>query len=242
MLHFENMDSLDNRCRGSMVEHRAANAFAEAEMFLPLQRRDANAIFQKPKGCCLSGAAALMISVATPPVQKKKKSSFDHHSAAALFSLFAAGCAIEHMFGGVVADRISLLYPHSGRIMCAQFSAFMGIPFSWFLLRVVPQSVSSYFTFAVTLFLMGSAISWNSTASNAPVVGILAEKLYGYDAKSVDPMLGSAKEALALSKGLFSLMALPFGLCCLFYIPLYWTFRKDLENARIASIKETEVI
>ncbi|XP_049383107.1 uncharacterized protein LOC125847539 [Solanum stenotomum] len=198
---------------------------------------------------------------------------FDHNSAAALVSLFAAGCAIGSFFGGVVADRISHTYPHSGRIMCAQFSSFMGIPFSWFLLRIVPQSVSSYYTFAVTLFLMGLTISWNFTASNgpmfaevvpskhrtmiyafdrafevsfssfaAPVVGILAEKLYGYDTKSVDPVLGSAKEALALSKGLFSMMALPFGLCGLFYTPLYWTFKQDRENARIASIKETEMI
>ncbi|XP_038701872.1 uncharacterized protein LOC119998604 [Tripterygium wilfordii] len=42
---------------------------------------------------------------------------------------------------------------YKGRIMCAQFSAFMGIPFSWFLLRVIPQSVSSYYTFATTVFL-----------------------------------------------------------------------------------------
>ncbi|XP_060194128.1 uncharacterized protein LOC132623398 isoform X2 [Lycium barbarum] len=198
---------------------------------------------------------------------------FDHNSSATLVSLFAAGCAIGSFFGGVVADRIIRMYPNSGRIMCAQFSAFMGIPFSWFLLRVVPQSVSSYFTFAVTLFLMGLTISWNSTASNgpmfaevvpskhrtmiyafdrafevsfssfaAPIVGILAEKLYGYDTKSVDPVLGSTKEALALSKGLFSMMVLPFGLCCLFYTPLYWTFKKDRENARITSIKETEMI
>ncbi|KAJ8544816.1 hypothetical protein K7X08_017399 [Anisodus acutangulus] len=94
---------------------------------------------------------------------------FDHNSAAALVSLFAAGCAIESFFGGVVADRISHMYPNSGGIMCAQFSAFMGIPFSWFLLRVVPQSVSSYYAFAVTLFLMGLTISWNSTASNGPL-------------------------------------------------------------------------
>ncbi|KAK4345197.1 hypothetical protein RND71_035373 [Anisodus tanguticus] len=69
---FQNMNSLDNRRRG-------ANAFAEAEMFLPLQRhysmverRDANAFFQKLKGYRLSGAAALMVSIAAPPVQKQK--------------------------------------------------------------------------------------------------------------------------------------------------------------------------
>ncbi|KAK2986845.1 hypothetical protein RJ640_011070 [Escallonia rubra] len=198
---------------------------------------------------------------------------FDHNSAAALLSLFAGGCALGTLLGGVVADRMSHLYPHSGRIMCAQFSAFMGIPFSWFLLRIIPQSVSSYYTFAVTLFIMGLTISWCGTAANAPmfaevvpakhrtmiyafdrafegsfssfaapIVGILSEKIYGYDAKSVDPKTGSLPEALALSRGLFSMMAVPFGLCCLFYTPLYRYFRRDRENARLASLKEAEMI
>ncbi|XP_071911725.1 uncharacterized protein [Coffea arabica] len=198
---------------------------------------------------------------------------FDHNSSAALVGIFAAGCALGSFVGGIIADQMSRLYPNSGRIMCAQFCAFMGIPFSWFLLRVIPQSVSSYSTYAVTLFLMGLTISWCATATNgpmfaevvpvkhrtmiyafdrafevsfssfaAPVVGILAEKMYGYDPKSVDPVVGSGREALALSRGLFSMMAVPFGLCGLFYTPLYWNFGHDRENARIATAKETEMI
>ncbi|CDP06204.1 unnamed protein product [Coffea canephora] len=198
---------------------------------------------------------------------------FDHNSSAALVGIFATGCALGSFVGGIIADQMSRLYPNSGRIMCAQFCAFMGIPFSWFLLRVIPQSVSSYSTYAATLFLMGLTISWCATATNgpmfaevvpvkhrtmiyafdrafevsfssfaAPVVGILAEKMYGYDPKSVDPVVGSGREALALSRGLFSMMAVPFGLCGLFYTPLYWNFRHDRENARIATAKETEMI
>ncbi|XP_027068592.1 uncharacterized protein [Coffea arabica] len=198
---------------------------------------------------------------------------FDHNSSAALVGIFATGCALGSFVGGIIADQMSRLYPNSGRIMCAQFCAFMGIPFSWFLLRVIPQSVSSYSTYAATLFLMGLTISWCATATNgpmfaevvpvkhrtmiyafdrafevsfssfaAPVVGILAEKMYGYDPKSVDPVVGSGREALALSRGLFSMMAVPFGLCGLFYTPLYWNFGHDRENARIATAKETEMI
>ncbi|XP_050382401.1 uncharacterized protein LOC126799279 [Argentina anserina] len=197
---------------------------------------------------------------------------FDHNSTAALLSLFAIGCATGSLLGGIIADRMSRIYPHTGRIMCAQFSAFMGIPFSWFLLKVIPQSVDSYYTFAVTLTLMGLTISWNATAANgpmfaevvptkhrtmiyafdrafegsfssfaAPLVGILSEKMFGYDAKSVDPIKGSTREAFALSQGLISMMAVPFGLCCLFYTPLYVIFRKDRESARVASAKEEEM-
>lgn len=167
---------------------------------------------------------------------------------------------------------MSHIYPHSGRIMCAQFSAIMGIPFSWFLLKEIPLSVNSYFTFAVTLFLMGLTISWLGPAVNAPMfaevvpvkhrtmiyafdrafegslsafaaplVGILSENIFGYDSKSVDPLKGSIKQASALSKGLLSMMTVPFGLCCLFYAPLYKYFRQDRETARMASLKEMEM-
>ncbi|XWS45371.1 hypothetical protein CRYUN_Cryun15aG0131100 [Craigia yunnanensis] len=198
---------------------------------------------------------------------------FDHNSTAALLSLFAIGCAMGSFLGGLIADRMSQIYPHSGRIICAQFSAFMGIPFSWFLLKVIPQSVSSYYTFAVTLLLMGLTISWNATAANgpmfaevvpakhrtmiyafdrafegsfssfaAPLVGILSEKMFGYDSKSIDPINGSPREAFALSRGLLSMMAIPFGLCCLFYTPLYKIFRLDRDNVRLATLKEEEMI
>lgn len=158
--------------------------------------------------------------------------------------------------------------------MCAQFSAFMGIPFSWFLLCAIPQSIASWPTYAATLLLMGLTISWNATAANgpmfaevvpakhrtmiyafdrafegsfssfaAPLVGILSERIYGYDAKSVDPIRGSTREAFALSKGLLSMMAVPFGLCCLCYTPLYKIFREDRENVKvkISSTKNEEM-
>lgn len=198
---------------------------------------------------------------------------FDHQQAATLLSLFGAGCSFGSLMGGIIADRLSQIYPHSGRIMCAQFSAIMGIPYTWFLLRVIPQSVDSYLIYAVTLLLMGLTISWNGTAANAPMfaevvpakhrtmiyafdrafegsfssfaapmVGILAENIYGYDPKSVNATGGSTREALALSKGLFAMMAVPFGMCCLFYTPLYRVFRRDRENVRIATLKEEEMI
>ncbi|XP_019423463.1 PREDICTED: uncharacterized protein LOC109332839 isoform X1 [Lupinus angustifolius] len=198
---------------------------------------------------------------------------FDNNTSATLLSLFAIGCAVGSFLGGSLADKLSQVYPHSARIMCAQFSAFMGIPFSWFLLKVIPQSVSSYLAFCVTLFLMGLTISWNGTAANAPMfaevvpvkhrtmiyafdrafegsfsstaaplVGILSEKMFGYNSKSVDPIKGSSPEALALSKGLLSMMAVPFGLCCLCYTPLYYIFKRDRENARMLTVKEEEMI
>lgn len=195
-------------------------------------------------------------------------SGFDHNGSAALLSLFAIGSSLGALLGGVIADKMSHLYPYSGRVICAQFSAFMGIPFSLFLLTVIPQSVTSWLTFATTLLFMGLTISWCGAAVNAPIfaevvptehrtmiyafhrafevsfssfaaplVGILSEKMYGYDPKSVDPDSGSAQEAFALSRGLLAMMVLPFGLCCLFYTPLYSVFKRDREKVRLASSK-----
>lgn len=201
-------------------------------------------------------------------------SGFDHNSSAGLLSLFAFGTASGALLGGIIADRITRFYPHSGRIICAQFSASMGIPFSWFLLTVIPQSVNSWFIYGTTLFFMGLIISWNGAAANAPMfaqvvpakhrtmiysfdrafegsfssfaaplVGILSEKIYGYDPKSVHRVGGgSGQEAYALSRGLLTMMAVPFGLCCLFYTPLYWVFKHDREKARLATLREEVAI
>ncbi|KAL5715163.1 hypothetical protein ACHQM5_017027 [Ranunculus cassubicifolius] len=197
---------------------------------------------------------------------------FNNANAAGLMSLFGIGCATGSFLGGLISDRVSRVYPLSGRIMCAQFSAFMGIPFTWFLLTVIPQSVNSWHIFATTLFFMGLTISWCATCANnpifaevvpmrhrtmiyafdrafegsfssfaAPIVGIISEKVYGYNPKTINISSGSAPEAYALSRGLFSMMAVPFGLCSLFYSPLYLTFRRDRESARMASLKEQEL-
>ncbi|XP_010446742.1 PREDICTED: uncharacterized protein LOC104729498 [Camelina sativa] len=199
---------------------------------------------------------------------------FDHNQTAALLGVFATGGAIGTLMGGIVADKMARIYPNSGRVMCAQFSAFMGIPFSIILLKVIPQTTSNYSIFSVTLFLMGLTITWCGSAVNAPMfaevvppkhrtmiyafdrafegsfssfaaplVGILSEKMFGYDARGIDPLKGSSvREADALSKGLLSMMAVPFGLCCLCYTPLHFVFQKDRENAKTANSKETEMI
>ncbi|KAH7675365.1 Major facilitator protein [Dioscorea alata] len=197
---------------------------------------------------------------------------FDNNSAAGLISLFAIGCAMGSFIGGLIADRISRNYPDTGRVMCAQFSAFMGIPFSWLLLNIIPQSVSNWSSFAVTLFLMGLTISWCATCANnpmfaevvplkhrtmiyafdrafegsfasfaAPAVGILTEKIYGYNSRPVNSISGSSHQAFALSRGLLSMMVVPFGLCSLFYSPLHVIFKRDRDNARAASLKEQEL-
>ncbi|XP_020696791.1 putative glycerol-3-phosphate transporter 2 isoform X1 [Dendrobium catenatum] len=195
---------------------------------------------------------------------------FDNKNSAALTSLFAIGCACGSFLGGFLADRASIFYPDKGRIICAQFSAFMGIPFSWLLLSLIPQSVNSFAAYAVTLLLMGITISWCASCANnpmfaevvptkhrtmiyafdralegsfssfaAPAVGMLTERVYGYDSNLAN---ASVDQAIALSRGLLSMMTVPFGLCSLFYTPLYVVFRRDRDSVRTAGVKEQELI
>ncbi|KAF9622848.1 hypothetical protein IFM89_034280 [Coptis chinensis] len=95
---------------------------------------------------------------------------------------------------------------------------------------------------AMVFFIMRFELIGSFSSFAAPIVGILSEKIYGYDPKFVNPLFGSKQEAFALSRGLFSVMALPFGLCSLFYSPLCLTYKRDHESARLASLKEQESI
>eukprot|EP00850_Spirogloea_muscicola_P000242 SM000001S04644 [mRNA] locus=s1:1445245:1447346:- [translate_table: standard] len=187
---------------------------------------------------------------------------FGHEGAATLMGIFSIGNAFGNYLGGWCGDRAARLFPDAGRIMCAQFSAFMGIPFSYLLLIRLPQSPEYYNHYAITLFFMGLLISWCQACANnpifaeivptqhrtsiyaidrafegsvaalaAPAVGILAERVFGYRADMVVPEEGSPQEARALSRGLFSCMAVPFGLCCLLFSTLYYTYSRDRNRA-----------
>lgn len=189
---------------------------------------------------------------------------FGHNGAASLMVIFSSSCGIGALFGGWCGDRFEQRFPGKGRIMCAQFSSFMGIPFCWLLLYVLPQDSERWGLFAMTLLCMGLTISWCQACANnpmfadivpeqnrtviysfdrafeggfgaiaAPMVGLLAERVYGYRTNTVIPELGSPAEALALSRGLFTVMAIPFGLCCMCYTPLYFTYQRDRDDARL---------
>jgi hypothetical protein len=189
---------------------------------------------------------------------------FGHNGAASLMVIFSSSCGIGALFGGWCGDQSEKIFPGKGRIMCAQFSSFMGIPFCWLLLYVLPQDSERWGLFAMTLLCMGLTISWCQACANnpmfadivpeqnrtviysfdrafeggfgaiaAPMVGLLAERVYGYRTNTVIPELGSPAEALALSRGLFTVMAIPFGLCCMCYTPLYFTYQRDRDDARL---------
>ncbi|RLN15480.1 hypothetical protein C2845_PM02G32950 [Panicum miliaceum] len=72
----------------------------------------------------------------------------------------------------------------------------------------------------------------------SPLVGILAERVFGYQpgtpGKSAE---ADHKNADALSKAIFSEIAVPVTICCLTYTALYWTYPADRRRAQMAALQ-----
>ncbi|GJN34145.1 hypothetical protein PR202_gb22788 [Eleusine coracana subsp. coracana] len=78
-----------------------------------------------------------------------------------------------------------------------------------------------------------------------PVVGFLAEHVYGYNPISYGVGLGSVgrdkSNAGALAKALYTAIAIPMFLCCLIYSLLYRTYPRDRERAKMDSLIASEL-
>lgn len=79
-----------------------------------------------------------------------------------------------------------------------------------------------------------------------PVVGILAEKVYGY----IPPQTGISQtaeskidreNAKSLAKALYTAMGAPLTICCLIYTLLYWTYPQDRDRARALVLADAQL-
>ena len=193
---------------------------------------------------------------------------FGHLRAALLVGLLSVGNMAGSLFGGRLGDVAATRLPNTGRILCSQFSTFVGIPLSAILLLGLPKNPSFTYAYALVLFAMGFLMSWNSPATNwpifaeivptrlhttvysvdqmiekslasgaAPLVGILAQRLFGYSSSSSSNKLHNAA---ALGKGLLVLIACPFFVCLLVISILYRTYPKDRDRARSEETERKE--
>jgi hypothetical protein len=66
-----------------------------------------------------------------------------------------------------------------------------------------------------------------------PIVGVLAERVFGYKPVASDTSVDTDREnAAALAKAVYTEIAVPMAICCLTYTLLYWTYPRDRERAR----------
>ncbi|KAL9258533.1 spinster-like protein [Drosera capensis] len=79
-----------------------------------------------------------------------------------------------------------------------------------------------------------------------PIVGILAQHLYGYmpipEGTSLsDEVAMDRKNAASLAKALYAAIGVPMVLCCLIYSFLYGTYPRDRERAQMQVLVECEM-
>ncbi|TVU47865.1 hypothetical protein EJB05_07481, partial [Eragrostis curvula] len=72
-----------------------------------------------------------------------------------------------------------------------------------------------------------------------PIVGILAERVFGYRPVASGTSVEADQEnAAALGKAIFAEIAVPISICCLTYSALYWTYPADRERAQMAALQK----
>lgn len=79
-----------------------------------------------------------------------------------------------------------------------------------------------------------------------PVVGILAQHVYGYKpipegSSKADEIETDRGNAASLAKALYTSIGIPLTLCCLIYTFLYCTYPRDRDRARLESQLELEM-
>ncbi|CAN1148290.1 hypothetical protein LINPERHAP2_LOCUS16381 [Linum perenne] len=182
---------------------------------------------------------------------------FSHEKTAVLMTLFTVAISIGGLFGGKMGDILAKQFPNSGRIILSQISSGSAIPLAAFLLLVLPDDPSTGFMHGLVLFVMGLSISWNGPATNKsfesilasfapPVVGILAQHVYGYQvpkrsSESIQQVETDRENAASLAKALYSAICIPMLLCCSIYSFLYCTYPRDRERAKMTAVIESEL-
>jgi len=96
--------------------------------------------------------------------------------------------------------------------------------------EIVPEEKRS------TVYAFDRSFEGAVAACAAPVVGILAEKLFHYDVKDVAEggINHDLENASSLSSALLVSLLVPWGLCFFFYFGLYRTYPRDKLSSRRA--------
>lgn len=75
-----------------------------------------------------------------------------------------------------------------------------------------------------------------------PIVGLLAERVYGYRPNDKGGSVEQDREnAASLAKALYTSIAIPFIVCTAIYSFLYCSYPRDRERARMQSLIESEL-
>ncbi|KAL6867575.1 hypothetical protein ACP4OV_015599 [Aristida adscensionis] len=128
--------------------------------------------------------------------------------------------------------------PSAGLSYAAAFFA-MGFVASWcavttnnpIFAEIVPEKART------TVYALDRCFESVFASFGTPVVGILAERVFGYrPATSGASAKADRENAAALGKAIFTEMAVPMTACCVTYTLLYWTYPADRQRAQMAAL------
>ncbi|TVU47869.1 hypothetical protein EJB05_07485, partial [Eragrostis curvula] len=162
----------------------------------------------------------------------------------------AAGCVpwAALNFAAITASTVPLAAvlllvlpgnPSFGAAYAAAF-IFLGFVMPWspvstnypIFAEIVPEKAKT------TVYALHKCFETVFESFGTPVVGILAERVFGYQpAGSGTSAAADRKNAAALGKAVFAEIAVPATICCLTYSALYWTYPADRQRAQMEALQ-----
>ena len=91
---------------------------------------------------------------------------FSHNVTATIIGSFMVSNSLGGLFGGWLGDIFAKHLPNTGRIILAQFSSGIGVPFGAITLLFLPYDPFTGFIHGTVFFTMGFLMSWCGTATN----------------------------------------------------------------------------
>ncbi|XP_044370707.1 hexuronate transporter [Triticum aestivum] len=131
--------------------------------------------------------------------------------------------------------------PSAGAAYAAAF-AVLGFVMPWcppatnnpILAEIVPQKART------TVYALDRFFETIFSSFAPAVVGILAERVFGYKPASSATGMAERENAAALAKAVFAEIAVPMAICCSIYSLLYCTYPADRERAQKAALVAPE--
>ncbi|CAO2198510.1 unnamed protein product [Urochloa humidicola] len=132
--------------------------------------------------------------------------------------------------------------PAAGAAYAAAFF-FLGFVMPWcpvstnnpIFAEIVPEKART------TVYAMDRCFESVFASFAPPLVGILAERVFGYQPTACGTSVDADREnAAALGKAVFAEIAVPITVCCLTYSALYWTYPADRQRAKMAAMQPAE--
>ncbi|KAJ8561414.1 hypothetical protein K7X08_027604 [Anisodus acutangulus] len=104
-------------------------------------------------------------------------------------------------------------------------------------LEIVPEKART------SIYALDRSFESVLSSFTPPVVGILAQNVYGYRpiARGADSIATDRENATSLAKALFTAIGSPMALCCVVYSFLYCTYPRDKEKAQMEALIESEM-